>query len=362
MTHRLTPGTYVAWTGQNAVVGNTARPADLWEVSPFVARLLLRFTGGFHNRSVVDRLPENLRARARQVVDEFERYGILMTPGSAPDDGSIRNVEHEVGRHVAPHADIAAMAPEFEESYRIAQRYTCSSPPVAYALYRSVAHVVHTATPGDVVECGVGLGGSAYLAARSLRELDDTGRWLWLYDTFDGHWEPPGADDGYVADDDRTRLLRATARRNRTNIERDGRQAAAWTEPGHVGADEVRRLVERSGYPAGNVRIVEGLVQQTIPATRPDAVAILRLDTDFYESTLHELQHLYPLLSPGGVLIVDDYGKHLGATRAVDEYFSGVTSPPLLVRLDTQGCLGVKPAPTPADGPAGPSEPRSERR
>ena len=55
----------------------------------------------------------------------------------------------------------------------------------------------------------------------------------------------------------------------------------------------------------------------------PDKIAILRLDTDFYESTKAELETLYPRLSPGGELIVDDYGEWAGARKAVDEYFSG---------------------------------------
>lgn len=82
---------------------------------------------------------------------------------------------------------------------------------------------------------------------------------------------------------------------------------------------------------------VEGLVQDTLPGRAPDRIAILRLDTDLYNSTRHELEHLYPRLSPGGVLIVDDYGKFSGATRAVDEYFERVNEPILLNRIDTQG-------------------------
>jgi hypothetical protein len=61
-----------------------------------------------------------------------------------------------------------------------------------------------------------------------------------------------------------------------------------------------------------------------------------------YESTLLELAELYPRLSPGGVLIVDDYGKFAGATRAVDEYFSRLRQVPLITRLESQGCICVK--------------------
>ena len=88
---------------------------------------------------------------------------------------------------------------------------------------------------------------------------------------------------------------------------------------------------------------MEGLVQTTIPAQAPDRIALLRLDTDLYDSTLHELEHLYPRLTTGGVLIVDDYGKIAGATKAVDEYFAALAHPPLLQRIDVQGRIAVKP-------------------
>jgi hypothetical protein len=71
---------------------------------------------------------------------------------------------------------------------------------------------------------------------------------------------------------------------------------------------------------------------------------VLRLDTDWYESTKHELVHLYPRLSPGGVLILDDYGHYEGARRAVDEYFEQVGERPLLTRVDYTGRVGVKRA------------------
>lgn len=69
---------------------------------------------------------------------------------------------------------------------------------------------------------------------------------------------------------------------------------------------------------------------------------MLRLDTDFYESTLHELKHLYPRLTPGGVLIIDDYGSFYGARKAVDEYFAERDAPPLLARIDRDARLATR--------------------
>ena len=72
-----------------------------------------------------------------------------------------------------------------------------------------------------------------------------------------------------------------------------------------------------------NVKLIQGDVAETLLESKnlPEKIAILRLDTDWYESTRIELERLYPLLEPGGVLIIDDYGHFDGARKAVDEYF-----------------------------------------
>jgi hypothetical protein len=70
--------------------------------------------------------------------------------------------------------------------------------------------------------------------------------------------------------------------------------------------------IEPVGYPLERVHYVKGKVEHTIPGTAPERIALLRLDADRYESTKHELRHLYPRLSRGGVLTIDDYGAWLG--------------------------------------------------
>src|SRR5437773_5710167 len=97
-----------------------------------------------------------------------------------------------------------------------------------------------------------------------------------------------------------------------------------------------------TGYPTAKLHFVQGMVEETIPATVPARIAILRLDTDWYQSTRHELEHLYPLVSHIGVLIVDDYGYWKGARKAVDEYFARAQTPMLLHRIDSAGRIGVK--------------------
>jgi O-methyltransferase len=107
----------------------------------------------------------------------------------------------------------------------------------------------------------------------------------------------------------------------------------------------VRGLIPQSPqspWSAARSDIDKGDVLHTIPEAAPSTIALLRRDRDFYESTRHELAHLYPRLSSGGVLIIDDYGHWQGARQAVDEYFSALVNAPLLARIDYTGRLAVK--------------------
>jgi hypothetical protein len=110
----------------------------------------------------------------------------------------------------------------------------------------------------------------------------------------------------------------------------------------YVPVEEVRAAVLSTGYPAERVHMVEGKVEDTLPGAAPERIAVLRLDTDWYASTKHEMEQLYPRLSPGGVLILDDYGHYEGARQAVDEYFAEHGGRPLLSRVDYTGRVGVK--------------------
>jgi hypothetical protein len=98
-----------------------------------------------------------------------------------------------------------------------------------------------------------------------------------------------------------------------------------------------------TGYQEDKIIFVKGKVEETLPKDAPKEISILRLDTDWYESTYHELIHLYPRLSVGGVLIIDDYGHWEGARRAVDDYVKLQKPPLLLNRIDYSGRICVKP-------------------
>jgi hypothetical protein len=205
------------------------------------------------------------------------------------------------------------------------------------ALVDAVRHVERNGIEGDFVECGVWRGGSVLAMALTLRDEGRTDRNLYLYDTFTGMTEPTERDvsdrDGSALDD------------WRAATERDERAWGEMFHPSIVNEEAVRETVVRADYPQERFRFVVGPVEETIPDTAPERIALLRLDTDWYESTKHELQHLYPRLEPGGILIIDDYGHWAGARDAVDEYFESHPPRPFLARIDYTGRIAVKPAP-----------------
>ena len=105
---------------------------------------------------------------------------------------------------------------------------------------------------------------------------------------------------------------------------------------------EAEAAVFSTGYDPADVHFVRGRVEDTIPAYAPETIALLRLDTDWYESTRHELIHLFPRLAHGGVLVVDDYGHWQGARQALDEYLAEHQVRLFLNRIDYTGRIGVK--------------------
>ena len=167
-------------------------------------------------------------------------------------------------------------------------------------------------------------------AAKTLVDLGAANRELYLFDTFEGMSKPTEVDQDVQG-------LRAADEFERT---RTGEDSSTWVQ---VPLDEVRQNVEKTGYDPALVHYVKGKVEDTLPDAAPEKIALLRLDTDWYESTRHELEHLYPRLVPEGVLIVDDYGHWEGARRAVDEHFRHHPPAPLLHRIDYTGRIAVKP-------------------
>lgn len=211
--------------------------------------------------------------------------------------------------------------------------YTMTSNARIHAIERAVDHVVRANVAGDFVECGVWRGGSAMAAATLLKDAGETSRRLWLYDTYAGMPKPRDEDVSWEG-------VPAIGRWSRESA--DGRDDGSnWLQ---VDIEDVRRNLESTGFPADNITLIKGLVQDTVPKNTVEKIAILRLDTDFYESTKVELEWFWPKLTQGGFLIIDDYGRWLGQRQAVDEFFASLDHPYFLARIDEYGYMAQKTA------------------
>ena len=205
----------------------------------------------------------------------------------------------------------------FYALYARVRPFTMTSIERLYALYEAVRYVIAADIPGDIVECGVWRGGSSMMAAMTLREIGARRPW-WLYDTFEG-MPPPGEHD-----------IRYSGESAKTLLDSAERVPGAWNEWAWTTLEDVRANMASTGY--DDLEYVVGPARRHDPSPRPGPNRLVaprhRLEL---ESTRHEIQHLYPRLSEGGVLIIDDYGHWQGARRAIDEYFAGR---PILLNRD----------------------------
>jgi hypothetical protein len=216
--------------------------------------------------------------------------------------------------------------PDFDEATLIVLHrvlpYTMTSPARISAVCAAVRYVEANNIPGAFVECGVWKGGSSMAAALTFK----TPRPMFLFDTFGGMSAPTEHDRHAMSGQLASALLRDAGPDD----------ALRCYSP----LEEVKHNMSTTGYPVADISYIQGKVEDTLPGSAPQQIAVLRLDTDWYESTRHELEHLYPRLSPGGVLIIDDYGYWSGARKAVDEYFRDSL---FLSRIDDTGRIAIKP-------------------
>jgi len=201
-----------------------------------------------------------------------------------------------------------------------------------FGLIEALRYIHRVGVAGEIVESGVWRGGSMQAAALTLLGCGESERELHLFDTFVGMPPPSDADvrlkDGRTAED----LMQAS-----------DKDARIWAI---AGLDDVKQGMAETGYPPEKVFYHEGLVEETIPDQAPEQIALLRLDTDWYESTRHELRRLYDRLSPGGVLIIDDYMYWEGSYRATVEWLDETGEAVFLVPMEAAR-IAVKP---PEDG------------
>ena len=212
----------------------------------------------------------------------------------------------------------------FLEINKKVKDYTLVPVERCYSLYQTVNYIIKNNIEGDLVECGVWKGGSSMLMAYTLLEAGISNRKIYLYDTFEGMTKP-GEMDGQEEKDQWDR----------------GKVTDTLNNMCYSPIEEVKANMNKTGYPVENIVLVKGKVEETVPGTIPSKISLLRLDTDWYESTKHELIHLYPLLEKHGVLIVDDYGAWQGARKATDEYFTSIPNT-FLGRIDYTGRIVIK--------------------
>ncbi|MFL5845932.1 MAG: TylF/MycF/NovP-related O-methyltransferase [Solirubrobacteraceae bacterium] len=234
----------------------------------------------------------------------------------------------------APDPDALTTSPEDRAILDAALPFTMTGPARLQALVDAVRYCVRREIPGAFAECGVWRGGSVLAMILTLQELGRSDRDIHLFDTFEG-MTAPTAHDVSPVDPPATETWEAA------------RQAGerAWDglfSPDVFNLEDVRRTILGTGYPPERIHFVKGPVEDTLPDHPTGQLALLRLDTDWYESTKAEMQHLYPKLVAGGVLIVDDYGHWEGARRAVEEHFDAHGDPLLLNRIDYTGRIGIK--------------------
>lgn len=224
--------------------------------------------------------------------------------------------------------------PDFEQLFlpvlNQCKPYTMTSAERLYSVYKAIEYIEKAGIEGAVVECGVWRGGSTMCALMALQEHKNTNRDIFLYDTYEGMSEPTEKDKDILGEAAAKQLA------ERTKNEED----VLWA---YATLDRVKENIQKTGYPANKVNFVKGKVEDTIPAAMPDKIALLRLDTDWYESTWHEMVYLFPKLVKGGVIIIDDYGHWAGAREAVDTYLKQNNITLLLNRIDYTGRIGIKP-------------------
>lgn len=196
-----------------------------------------------------------------------------------------------------------------------------------YSLYQTTKYVVDNNVEGAIVECGVWKGGSVMISAATLKMLNGS-KEIFLYDTFEGMSDPTEKDVSFNNE---------SAYKNWEQIKSSNSIILCYST-----LDEVKKNVFSTGYDQDKFHFIQGKVEDTIPSQMPDKISILRLDTDWYESTYHELKHLYSKIVKGGVLILDDYGYWKGAREAADQFFKENNINPLLQRIDRSGRMVIK--------------------
>jgi hypothetical protein len=168
------------------------------------------------------------------------------------------------------------------------------------------------------------------LVAKALLQLNQAHRHLHLYDTYAGMTAPTEKDKSQFHKESPQEMFQASKKEG---------EVVHWV---YASLEEVQENMRSTGYPMDKIHFVKGPVETTIPAHIPERISLLRLDTDFYDSSKHEMTHLFPRLVSSGVIILDDFGHWEGQRIAVEEYIAENKIKLLLNRIDYTGRIAVK--------------------
>ncbi len=229
---------------------------------------------------------------------------------------------------IRPLPVIADLGKEFLELYEKCKPFTMTSMERMYAAFQAIDYIEKAGIEGSVVECGVWKGGSSMIMAYNLIRHRSVERELFLYDTYEGMPEPSEKDVDVKGQMGIKNWLK--------NKDQGINQ---WC---YAPLEEVKKNLLSTGYPEDKIHFIKGKVEETIPGVIPAGIAVLRLDTDWYESSYHEIKHLFPLLSKNGMLILDDYGHWQGQKEAINKYFDEQQIGMYLHRIDYTGRAGIK--------------------
>ena len=180
-----------------------------------------------------------------------------------------------------------------------------------YNLLQALRHLKHKKIHGDYVECGVWKGGNILLLKKFLETEDENHRNIYAYDTFEG-MTSPDENDFEIGNNNFASKLLEKDKSKKTNV---------W---GICSLEEVKKNISKHVKNLNNINFIKGPVENTLNERKniPEKISLLRLDTDWYQSTKKELEVLYQKVASGGVIIIDDYGHWGGSKKAVDEFFS----------------------------------------
>jgi O-methyltransferase len=160
-----------------------------------------------------------------------------------------------------------------------------------------VEEIIKSSVPGDLIETGVWRGGATIFMRAILKAYGIKDRVVWVADSFEGLPRPDARKYPHDADD----TLHTS------------RELA-------IPLEKVKANFERYGLLDGQVRFLKGWFKDTLPAAPIERLALIRLDGDMYGSTMEALESLYPKLSKGGYVIIDDYGAMASCRKAVSDF------------------------------------------